>query len=115
MNTAELKNWKPNFHSLHPYAFLWIRLIMSLTLNCHLIFRLFKIENKLPTFTCIELLKEALNKSGSFQHSLFQFAERLHLTIAIHPEHHSLSSRKYLYTQEKCTQDLLKHICHSGI
>ena len=39
-----LKNWKPNFNSLHPYAFLWIRLIMSLTLNCHLLFRLFKIE-----------------------------------------------------------------------
>ena len=87
-----LKKWKPNFNSMHPYAFLWIRLIMSLTSNCHLIFRLFKIENKLHTFTCIEQLKEALNKLGSLQHSLFQFAERLHLTTAIHPEHHSLSS-----------------------
>jgi hypothetical protein len=65
-----MKNVKPVFNSLHPYAFIWIRMIMTMMWNAHLLHRLFKIERELPRFTSLEQLRNKLNKESSFQGSI---------------------------------------------
>jgi hypothetical protein len=69
-----LKNIKPNFKSLHPYAFIWIRLIMTMMWNCHLVLRLFRAEETISNATSITLIHEVLNKVSSFQDSILEAA-----------------------------------------
>ena len=69
-----MKNIKPTFHSLHPYAFIWIRLLMTMMWNTHILYRLFQIEHMLPNIKTIDQLRNLLNKESSFQESIYDIA-----------------------------------------
>jgi hypothetical protein len=68
-----MKNVKPNMKSLHPYAFVWIRMLMTMAYDAHLLHRLFAIEDHLNTpgsILSLEKLRQLLNIEGSFMGSL---------------------------------------------
>jgi hypothetical protein len=69
-----MKNAMPNFQSLHPSAFIWIRLIMTMVWDTHLLRQLFHIERKLDSFISLDQLRNSLNKEASFADSILYCA-----------------------------------------
>ena len=68
-----LNNVKPPIHQLNPYGYVWLRMIMMMVLDAHLLHRLFAIEErlKLPgSIVCLEQLRQALNSEASFRDSI---------------------------------------------
>ena len=63
-------NIKVPFHSLHPYALLWMRAIMMMVYNGHLLHRIFSIEGRLSTIKTLEQLRQMLKSEGSFTDSI---------------------------------------------
>jgi hypothetical protein len=75
-----LKNVKPGFKSLHPYAFIWIRLLMTMMWNSHILMRLFRVEKDVMEAKTIEGLHDLLNKEASFQQSILEAAMTYSIT-----------------------------------
>ena len=72
-----LNNVKAAFQKLHPYAYIWIRMIMMMVFNAHVLHRLFAIEKRLHipgSIQCLAQLRQALNYEGSLRDSLAQLA-----------------------------------------
>jgi hypothetical protein len=80
-----MMNSKAGFQHLHPSAFIWIRLIMTMVWDTHLLYRLFQIESKLDSFKSLEQLRNALNKEGSFGFSIGQCALNYQVLLATPP------------------------------
>ena len=76
------KDVKPIFKSLHPYAFIWIRLIMAMVWNVHVLVRLGQIGKRIESYKSLEQIHNALNRQGSFQQSILRCALRYKLEIA---------------------------------
>ena len=80
-----LKDVKPMFKSLHPYAFIWIRLIMTMLWNVHVLVRLGHIEKKNDTYKSLVQIHNAVNKQGSLHQSILRCALMYKLQIAYPP------------------------------
>jgi hypothetical protein len=68
---------KIDFRSLSPRAFIFIRQIMTMLLNSHLVVRLIMMKRRknLDSFTKYKRLKQSLNEFGTFASFLWKFAE----------------------------------------
>jgi hypothetical protein len=75
--SRQLKEVKIDFRCLSPRAFVFIRQMMTMMLNSHLVLRLImmKRRKKLDNMTKYRRIKEDLNKLGSFSSFLWKFAE----------------------------------------
>lgn len=72
-----MMNVKANFKQMHPYVFIWIRMVITMVYNAHLLHRIFAIEERLKTpgsFSCLKQLRRALNSEASFVNSLANLA-----------------------------------------
>ena len=68
-----LNNVKPPIQSLAPYGCIWIRMLMMMVYNAHILSRLFAIEARLKipgSIICLEQLRQALNSEASFRDSI---------------------------------------------
>jgi hypothetical protein len=89
-------NVKPSIQQLHPYAYIWIREVMMMIFNAHILHRLFAIEGRLKgpkSFLCLRQLRNTLNSEASFRDSIaslvrngiFQFSHALFATPIVVP------------------------------
>ena len=66
-------NVKAPLQKLHPYAYMWLRMVMMMMYNAHVLNRLFSIEKFIKTpgsIKSLEQLRQALNSEGSFRASI---------------------------------------------
>ena len=66
---------KPMFKSQHTYAFIWIRLIMTMLWNVHVL------RSYRDTYKPLEQIHNALNKQGSFSSAIYRCPLKYKLQI----------------------------------
>ena len=79
MLSRTLNNVKAPMQKLHPYGYMYTRMINMMMYNGHILHRLFAIEKRLKTkgeIKCLEQLRQALNAEGSFKASIANVVRR---------------------------------------